>query len=143
MGRYGMRKRNDVREDGYFFRGYEYRRRKDGSISKTEKWTSPEARSKRAAKRKARNSFIRRRRNHWISQYKISKGCSVCGYKSHPHALHFDHIDPSKKTGSISYLYFRVSIRSLINEIRKCKILCANCHAEKTDREKDYERTDV
>ena len=68
-----------------------------------------------------------RRRQHWLNKYKISKGCKICGYNEHPAALHFDHVIPKEKYSEVSRL-ISSSLKILIDEIRKCRVLCANCH---------------
>jgi len=68
-----------------------------------------------------------KRRYHWIGKYKIEKGCELCGYNAHKAPLQFDHINPSEKYKMISHLMYS-SLKILIDEIRKCRVLCANCH---------------
>ncbi len=75
----------------------------------------------------------RARRRHWLGKYKIHKGCCVCGYKDHAVALHFDHIEPKIKRAAIAHM-MAYSLKALTKEIRKCRVLCANCHYVKTDR---------
>lgn len=59
--------------------------------------------------------------------------CSKCGYNKNSSALHFHHIDPKNKTDSITNMIKEgMSHESIINEIEKCEVLCANCHAEVT-----------
>jgi hypothetical protein len=58
-------------------------------------------------------------------------GCTRCGYHRNLAALVWHHRDPSGKT-------FTLDVRALSNrseadirnEISKCALLCANCHAE-------------
>ena len=65
----------------------------------------------------------------WVNEYKMEQGCENCGYKLHPVALDFDHIDSSTKFKSISQLVVQSSSKKrLLYEIEKCRILCANCH---------------
>ena len=71
----------------------------------------------------------------FCSRVKMFKGCAICGYKKHPAALHFNHIDPTKKVANVSKLRSWVKVKE---EIRKCEVLCANCHAIKTVEEKHY-----
>lgn len=59
--------------------------------------------------------------------------CIDCGYSSHLAALDFDHIDPSKKTSTISRLLPAASMEYLLEEVSKCVIRCANCHRIKTN----------
>ncbi len=75
----------------------------------------------------------RARRRHWLDKYKMNKGCCVCGYKDHAVALHFDHIEPTAKRAAVAHM-ITYSLKALIKEVRKCRVLCANCHYVKTDR---------
>ncbi len=59
---------------------------------------------------------------------KLWFGCQICGYKDNPCALQFDHINPSEKKTNISRMDNH-SMKSLKEEMRKCRVLCANCHA--------------
>jgi len=64
-----------------------------------------------------------------INAYKLGKGCSKCGYKEAACALDFHHKEPSKKSKSISRMIDdNYSLDKIFQEIKKCKILCANCH---------------
>lgn len=58
------------------------------------------------------------------------KPCELCNVKYHPRVMHFHHRDPSTKVGSVSALQRRASVKALEDEIKKCALLCANCHAE-------------
>lgn len=61
--------------------------------------------------------------------------CSRCGYDKCLGALHFHHVDPSTKTRKISD-FARTSKSSWDErkeELDKCILLCANCHAEEHD----------
>lgn len=92
------------------------------------------------------NKQIVSHRKQIVNAYKISKGCEICGYNKDPHALCFDHIDPSQKhemvkngaskrssSGGMFMLYGKkYSDEILISEIKKCRILCSNCHMEHT-----------
>ena len=56
--------------------------------------------------------------------------CSICGYNKCLHALQFHHIDPSKKKFNISSNIGKYTLQSIQNELKKCIVVCANCHAE-------------
>jgi hypothetical protein len=58
------------------------------------------------------------------------KPCELCGIKYHPNVMQFHHKDPATKVASISCLERRASVKDLLDEIQKCSLLCANCHAE-------------
>lgn len=77
----------------------------------------------------------------FMDKWKTNKGCeavdlegNVCGYNAHASALQFDHIDPSTKyrtkggnTVDPSHMA-RFKRETLIAELEKCRVLCANCH---------------
>ena len=73
----------------------------------------------------------RDRRKHILNQYKIRMGCSMCGYNQHGCALDFDHVDASNKVAAVSRLALG-NIKKLFSEIRKCQVLCKNCHSVKS-----------
>lgn len=53
------------------------------------------------------------------------KGCVICGYKRSFRALHFHHI--GEKYREISRMN---GTKKILNEAKKCILVCANCHAE-------------
>jgi hypothetical protein len=63
------------------------------------------------------------------------KKCSDCG-ESNPLLLEFDHIDD--KSHNISAMIRSHSPDSVLKEIEKCEVVCANCHRLRT-----YERTNT
>lgn len=77
--------------------------------------------------------------------YLSSKGCEECRERD-PRKLEYDHIDPADKKRSISrYLTDGYSWSSdvLRAEIRKCRILCANCHRVHTIKQQGYYASDA
>lgn len=70
-------------------------------------------------------------------------GCKVCEYREHPTALQFDHRNPKEKSFTIGKCYGSVSLKELINEVRKCDVLCANHHMIKTFVNKDHGNPNV
>lgn len=75
----------------------------------------------------------KRRRRH-LDRWKMSRGCEKCGYKEHACALDFHHKGDDKEGGVAGMLTH--SHRNLINEVRKCVVLCANCHRVEHNRSK-------
>lgn len=53
--------------------------------------------------------------------------CQRCGWKGHPAALQFHHTDPSKKEFSINGN--KLLSKERWDEVKKCELLCACCHA--------------
>jgi len=81
-----------------------------------------------------------------VDEYKTANGCQICGYKKSPRALCFDHLPEFQKAeickngyskgnhcGGMQMFYAKkYPVSDLINEIKKCRILCMNCHMEIT-----------
>ena len=67
------------------------------------------------------------RRKEFLNRYKLMCGCLLCGYKAHSAPLCFHHLDESKKSFSIGGQGL-MSIASTKAEVRKCVVLCQNCH---------------
>jgi hypothetical protein len=72
-----------------------------------------------------------RKKTDLIQMYKLKRGCTDCGYNSHPEALEFDHTDDNKKF-TIGSQIANYSVESLMEEVSKCEVVCANCHAVRT-----------
>ncbi len=81
--------------------------------------------------------YLKRRR--WLNKYKEQRGCDICSYSEHGVALDFDHIDPKTKKFKVSQRLANATLKSLFKEIRKCRLLCANCHRIKTLKEKEFD----
>lgn len=58
---------------------------------------------------------------------KLGGKCKKCGSVDN---LEFDHIDPEKKEYGIEEL-LRGNIKKLLKEIKKCQLLCNECHKDK------------
>ena len=55
--------------------------------------------------------------------------CQICGYNKCANALEYHHLDPSLKDFTISSKWAR-SWEATCDELKKCILLCANCHRE-------------
>lgn len=87
-----------------------------------------------------RNKKLKDKLRHQMMQYLSDKSCVICGV-SDPRILEFDHINPKMKSFSISRAITNVlSWETILNEIEKCQVLCANCHKIKTAEENDWYR---
>jgi len=64
----------------------------------------------------------------YLAEYKISKGCVDCGYSAHHAALDFDHIADDKSFNVCN----AKSINAAKDEIKKCEVVCSNCHRIRT-----------
>ena len=73
-----------------------------------------------------------------IYEIKLGNPCIVCG-ESDPIVLEFDHIDPSTKEHNVSEMVKKgYSCESILNEVEKCRLLCANCHRRETAKDFSY-----
>lgn len=59
--------------------------------------------------------------------------CSRCGYSKCKRALDFHHQDPKTKSFNISSFARTASYKKLLEESKKCELLCSNCHREIED----------
>jgi len=72
----------------------------------------------------------RRRRVKEILIEEAGGECRLCGYRRYAGALHFHHLDRSRKAFHLSRSGATRSILEARTEAAKCVLLCANCHAE-------------
>lgn len=56
--------------------------------------------------------------------------CIICGYNKCPQALQFHHMNPSEKSFNISHKGHCRKWEEVVAEVKKCILVCANCHAE-------------
>ena len=74
---------------------------------------------------------FQRERNQAIRQaFFADKACVTCGSVEN---LELDHIDPTTKVSHAIWSWARIR---RLKEIAKCQVLCKDCHAEKSAREK-------
>ena len=92
------------------------------------------------------NKEIKAARHALVDNYKLTVGCHICGYNGHPSALCFDHQPEHEKAditknggakrtqaGGMYRLYAaKYTAEDLLDEIKKCKVMCHNCHMEHT-----------
>src|SRR6476469_8682623 len=83
-----------------------------------------------------------RSRSYWkvkrfLADYKLEQGCVDCGYSDHHAALEFDHVRGDKQFS----LSNAKTIALAIEEMKKCEVVCSNCHAIRTfNRRRENER---
>jgi len=66
-------------------------------------------------------------KNKWL-EYKKTLSCSKCG-ASHHAIIDFHHIDPTDPTKQkVNDLVRKSKFKQAHEEIKKCLILCSNCH---------------
>jgi hypothetical protein len=79
---------------------------------------------KKSVQKSRNNNYKYNRR--FVNRYKAICGCAFCKEKT-PICLDFHHVDPSGKDLEVSVLV-GMAFSRLKNEIRKCVVLCSNCH---------------
>jgi hypothetical protein len=80
-------------------------------------------------KTKLRNKTNTLKSQEIIDSFKEGKKCEKCGYNKYKCALEFHHKDPKQKEFNISS-GGKKKIERIKEEIKKCVLLCSNCHRE-------------
>jgi hypothetical protein len=70
-------------------------------------------------------------RNRAIIEAAKSAPCMDCGRRFPPYVMDLDHVRGIKR-GTIASWYVSISEKSLLAEIAKCEVVCANCHRMRT-----------
>ncbi len=68
----------------------------------------------------------------FIRDLKEENPCTDCGIKYSYYVMHFDHIGDDKKFSIAQYPSH--NMQALLKELKKCELVCGNCHAERTHR---------
>lgn len=71
----------------------------------------------------------RKELRNFTNELKSSNPCTDCGLFYPPYVMQYDHLDSSTKEFGIATL---PSKERIIEEIAKCELVCANCHAIRT-----------
>lgn len=70
-----------------------------------------------------------------VRRIKENSPCADCGNHFPYYVMHFDHIGDDKLTNISRLVYHdRASWSKIQDEMDKCELVCANCHAERTYR---------
>lgn len=72
----------------------------------------------------------RRKKMKSIALQMLGGQCSLCGYNRFTGALEFHHLDPTTKKFNISGIGQTYSLTRIQEEVKKCALLCSNCHKE-------------
>ncbi len=68
----------------------------------------------------------------WFRELKSSQPCTDCRGFFHRAAMTYDHLPGTKKRGDVSNLLYSGYRQVVIDEIAKCELVYANCHAMRT-----------
>ncbi len=85
-------------------------------------------------KRKVKHQEWKRKRRaklaEWLRTYKKNLSCIRCK-EDHPACIDFHHLNAHEKEGTIANMISEgYSIKTITGEIKKCVVLCKNCHAK-------------
>ena len=98
----------------------------------TRKWYHAHKGDAAYMRRVAQTNVRQKERRAMVAAIKLAAGCADCGYKAHPDVLQFDHVpERGTKLFQISTGMGR-SWTSILAEIAKCDVVCANCHILRT-----------
>jgi hypothetical protein len=86
---------------------------------------------------KANREKVRKRRSdttQYLRNIKAESGCKICGEKD-PVVLLFHHRNPKKKSFGVGECSMK-NKELIKKEIKKCDILCSNCHLRLHEKER-------
>lgn len=78
-----------------------------------------------------RNKRYREHIRNIVREIKDNTACADCNKNFPYYVMDFDHIEETK-SDIVSYLAKTGRIGALRQEIKKCEVVCANCHRERT-----------
>ena len=79
--------------------------------------------------------LVIKKAKEWWDKWKSDKGCSKCG-DTRPYVLDLHHLDPTQKEFTIGKVLgsgtsgLESRQRRILEEAKKCIVVCANCHRE-------------
>lgn len=85
------------------------------------------------------NAYLRdryRAKRKWAMAL-VGSECVKCGSTRN---LQFDHKDPTSKSFNISSFLRSKTEEEIVVELKKCQILCRDCHKEKSKQETHYQK---
>jgi len=106
----------------------EARRAYQATYSKTHYAANREAYIERAA---AAAKVARQAHRDLIAELK-SVPCADCGVQYPPYVMQFDHVRGEKLFNIGTAVAQGRSVKTIMTEVAKCDVVCANCHAERT-----------
>lgn len=69
--------------------------------------------------------------SEFVRELKDNQPCADCGVRYPYYVLHYDHLGDKAECVSILKAQGATKER-ILEEINKCELVCANCHAERT-----------
>lgn len=82
----------------------------------------------RLARQRARNNAARA----WMATLKEGVPCSDCGQVFPVWVMHWDHLPGFEKLDEVSSMVQSRTREVVLEELKKCELVCANCHVMRT-----------
>ena len=82
----------------------------------------------RSARRRAAIDEARK----WMATLKEGMPCADCGHVFPVYVMHWDHLPGFEKIGEISTMVAHRNRETVLEELGKCQLVCANCHVMRT-----------
>ena len=96
-------------------------------------WRNKSKGTRRSECKECHNKFMSERyssNKQRVNLLKKEQCCIKCGYNKCLEALEYHHIDETTKIDTVARLSVHSNTSDVMNEIKKCVLLCANCHRE-------------
>ncbi len=85
----------------------------------------------KAARRERQRARVRAARM-WMDSLKEGRPCADCGEVFPVWVMHWDHLPGYDKVGCIGTLVGSHARTLVLEELKKCELVCANCHVLRT-----------
>lgn len=82
-------------------------------------------------KQDAQRERHRQKRKEWYHNLKAERGCNICD-EDEPVCLDFHHVNDNKSANVGTLATGGYAKETVLEEIKKCELLCANCHRKVT-----------
>ena len=69
-----------------------------------------------------------------MDSLKMDVACKDCGETFPPHVMHWDHLPGHVKLDEIGSMVGSRRRDAILTELKKCELVCANCHVMRTVR---------
>ena len=68
----------------------------------------------------------------WMASVKSGVPCADCGESFPVYVMHWDHLPGFEKVGDVSAMVESRTRAAVLEELKKCELVCANCHVLRT-----------
>ena len=96
-------------------------------------WRSKENGTRRSECKTCHTNFMKEiyeNKKKTVSEIKKNLKCAKCG-EEREYCLDFHHVDPNEKENTIARMTSNnYRLDTVLDEIKKCIVLCSNCHRE-------------